>query len=188
MEIKNDNGTIKTLDELRDEVIDALVEVLENLDDDEALDLGNEFRDADGMDILHKNYEEELNDVLDGWSPYDLLNAGHNDWSDYDDYFALGDWGAFETTDDVWAGIELEDLAEEMLNGTFTPKNMPDDAQEILDEYEEAKEKLENYNPYRAECQEVINKFVNCEADVTDLLQMLDRLARTDEAWAKEDE
>ena len=63
---------------------------------------------------------------------------------------------------------------------------LDDDIKEILDDYEEAKEFLENLNPYRAKGEEVIARFMNCEADVTDLLQYIDKLVKDDNAWKEE--
>ena len=85
-------------------------------------------------------------------------------------------------TNDVWEDVDTSDLARDILNGNYS-HYLNSDIKDILDEYEEAEEEIENYNPYRAMCEEVIQRYVNCEADVTDLLQTLDKLAKTDDAW-----
>lgn len=183
MEIRK-NGKLRTEKELHEEVIDKLVEALENLDEDEALDLGNAYRVANHDAELYVNDEDNVNSELDGMDPYDILcNAGN--WDENDGYFSSDRWGDFGTTDEVWENVTLEDLAEDLLEGRYR-SSITTDIQEILEDYEEALEKLENYNEGRVLAEEVVRKYVNCEASVTDLLQALDKLAKTDEYW-KED-
>ena len=184
MEIKV-NGRLKTEDELRDEVIDKLVDALEDLADDEALDLGNAYRENNHDATLYTNDEDNINSELEGKDPYDILQMAGN-WDECDDYFSCDAWGELGTTNDVWEGVDLTDLADDLVNGYYTC-HITDDIQEILDDYEEALEKLNNYNEGRALAEEVIRKYVNCEADVTDLLQALDKLAKTDEYWREEE-
>ena len=176
------NGKIKSVDTLYDDAVEAIVDVLECLDTDAALDLGNEYRDRCGYDMLRYNDEENINEALEDESPYTILNAG---WSDYDDYFT---WDGYDLnmTDDVWNDIDLDDLAREILDGTRFYE-LPSEIKEILDEYNEVVEYVENYNPYRAEGETLLAKYTNCEADVTDLLQYIDRLVRNDEAWKEEE-
>lgn len=183
MEIKV-NGKLRTEDELREEVIDRLVDALENLDEDDALNLGNAYREANNDAVLYVNDEDNINSELDGKDPYEILQMAE-DWSEYDGYFSCDGWGEFGTTDAVWEGVDLEDLADDLVEGHYT-RHTPSDIQEILDEYEEALEKLTNYNEGRALAEDTIKRYVNCEADVTDLLQALDKLARTDEYWKEE--
>lgn len=183
MEIKNENGKIKTLDELFKEAKELMVDALDNLDTDDQLCIGNELRDRHGYARLYENKESCLNDILDGIDPAELLRMGQ-DWNDYADFFVY-DYD-LETTDDVWYDLDEEEIAEDILNEDFTPDYFPYELKEVLDNYLEAREQIENYNPYRAMCEEVVAKFVNCEADVTDLLQALDKLAKSDEAWGED--
>ena len=181
MEIKNENGKLKTLDQLFDEAVDMMVEVLDDLSTEEQLDIGNEYRDKNSYATLYENMESNLNDILEGMDPADLLRMGHEDWDDYSDFFTY-DYD-LNMTDDVWYDIEEDDLARELLSDTFRPRYLPSEVRDLIDEYEEAKEEIENYNPNKAMVEEVIKRYVNCEADVTDLLQTLDKLARNDELW-----
>lgn len=183
MEIKV-KGRLKTEDELREEVIDKLVDALEEMDDDDALNLGNAYRENNGDTELYVNDEDNLNSELAGKDPYDILQMASN-WDEGDDYFGIDSWNELGTTSDVWEGVDMEDLADDLLEGHYR-RHVTSDIQEILDDYEEALEKLNNYNEGRALAEEVVRKYVNCEATVTDLLQALDKLARTDEYWAEE--
>lgn len=185
MEIKTKSGNLKTEDELREEVIDKLVDALEEMDGDDALNIGNAYREDNHDSPLYVNDEDNINDELYGKDPYDILQMAGN-WDECDDYFSCDGWGELGTTNDVWEGIDLEDLADDLVEGRYT-RHITTDIQEILDDYEEALNKLENYNEGRALAEEVINRYVNCEADVTDLLQVLDKLARTDEYWKEEE-
>ena len=176
MEIKNENG-IKTVEELYDEAKELIVEELDCMSTEDALYLGNEIRERNSYDTLYENKRSCINEVLEGEEPYDILTS---DWDDYSDFFTWD--GSFNMTDDVWYDLDTNDIANDILNGEYY-NYITSDIKDILDEYEEIKEEIENYNPYRAMCEEVIAKYTNCEADVTDLLQTLDKLAKTDEAW-----
>ena len=184
MEIKV-KGKLKTEEQLRDEAIDALVDELENLDEDDALELGNAYRRANHDAELMVNDEDNLNSELDGKDPYEILQMAGN-WNECDDYFSCDSWGDFGTTSDVWENVDLVNLAQDLLDGDYTHER-PDEIEEILDDYEEALEKLNNYNEGRALAEEVIRKYTNCQADVTDLLQCLDKLVRNDEYWKEEE-
>lgn len=181
MEIKNDDGKLKTLDQLYDEAVDMMVDVLDDLSTEDQLDIGNEYRDRNSYAILYKNTESSLKDVLDGTDPADLLRMGHEDWDDYSDFFTY-DYG-LNMTDDVWYDIDEENLARKLLSGDFNPRYLPSDVRELVDEYETAKEEIENYNPMRTEGINLLVKYVNGEADVTDLLQYIDRLVKDESVW-----
>lgn len=184
MEIRK-NGKLRTEDELREEVIDKLVDALEDLDCDEALELGNAYREDNHDAILYTNDEDNINSELDGRDPYEILRMAEG-WDECDSYFTCGEWGDLGSTDDVWENVDLETLASDLIDGDYH-RHISDDIQEILDDYEEALEKLNNYNEGRLLAEEVVRKYVNCQATVTDLLQTLDKLAKTDEYWKEEE-
>lgn len=183
MEIKV-KGRLKSEEQLRDEAIDALVDALEDLDSDDALELGNAYRRANHDAELMVNDEDNLNSELDGKDPFEILQMAEN-WDECDGYFSCDSWGDFGTTDDVWENVDLCDLAQDLLDGRYE-RSTPNEITEIVEEFEEALEKLENYNEGRALAEDVVRKYVNCEASVTDLLQALDKLAKTDEYWKEE--
>lgn len=178
MEIRHENGKLKTLDELWDEAKETVIEELDTMLNEYALYLGNEIRDRNNYARLYENNEECLNEQLEGLDPYEVLNL---DW-DYSDEFFTWDGSDLNMTNDVWYDLDTDDIAEEILEGSYY-KYLPSDLKDYVDEYEDAKEILENYNPTKAKVEEVIRKYVNCQADVTDLLQTLDMLARNDELW-----
>lgn len=177
MEIKYEDGTLKTVEDLYKEAKELIVSELDCMGTEDALYLGNEIRDRNSYDTLYKNERSCINDILDGEEPYDILTS---DWDDCADFFTWD--GDFNMTDDVWYDLDTDEIADDILDGNYY-NYITSDIKDILDEYEEAKEKIENYNPYRAMCEEVITRYVNGEADVTDLLQTLDKLAKSDDAW-----
>lgn len=185
MEIKTKNGKVKTQEELLEEAVELMVdEGFGYCNSDDLLDVTNEARENIGYDKLYPNEEDELNEQLEDADPYQLLCCGNDSWSSGDYYFRYDGWDLY-TTDDLWEDLDEEEVARDLLTEDFVPDFMPREIANIIDEYKEALEELENYNPYRAMCEEVVKKYVNCEADVTDLLQTLDKLARTDEAWGE---
>lgn len=179
MEIKNENGKLKTLEELYEEAIEMIIDVLEDFSEEEQLDIGNAYREMQNYSKLYTNDDTTINEELEGVDPWELLRLGE-DWDSSDGYFT---WDGYDlyTTDDIWEDADPDDIARALLEGDMNARYR--ELVWALDEYDEAKEEIENYNPYRAMCEEVVARFVNCEADVTDLLQTLDKLAKTDEAW-----
>ena len=141
MEIKAE-GKLKTKDELREEVIDKLIEALEEMDEDDALNLGNAYREDNHDCPLYVNDEDNLNSELDGKDPYEILQMAY-DWNENDSYFGIDGWNELGTTDDVWEGIDLGDVADALLDGDYH-RHITDDIQKLLDDYEEALNKLEN--------------------------------------------
>ena len=175
------NGKYISLDELYDLAKEQIVDELECMNNEDALYLGNEIRDRNSYELLYENTEENLNEMLDGLDPYDILNLG---WDDYDEFFTFDgyDWNG---TNDVWCDLDTDEIADDILEGSYR-SYLTSDIKDILDDYEEAKEYLENLNEYRAMAEETLARYLNCEADVTDLLQLIDKLVRTDEVWAEE--
>lgn len=176
------NGKYITLDQLYDLAKEEIIDALDYMNNEDALYLGNHIREESGdYDQLYENNEEGINEVLDGWSPWDCIQL---DYDNYAEFFYLC-YGEPEFTNDVWVNLDTDDIAEDILDGSYS-SYLDDDIKEVLDDYEEAKEFLENLNPYRAKGEEVIARFMNCEADVTDLLQYIDKLVRDDNAWKEE--
>lgn len=182
-ELKKENGQYITLDQLYDLAKDAVIDELTfGMDGTEALDLGNHIREKKNEDLLYENSEENLNEQLDGEDPYTILNLG---WDDCAAYFTWNGWD-INTTDDVWEDLDVDDIAEDILDGSYANYTTYE-IKEIVADYEEAKEFLENLNPYREKARQVLNDYLNCNADVGDLLQCLDKLVRDDAAWHGEE-
>lgn len=183
MEIKNENGKLKTVEELYDEAKEMIVDELDNMDSDDALKLGNAIRDCKGYETLYENNEENINEQLEDWNPWDIIQLNYDDYSDY---FYM-DYGEPDFTDDVWCDLDTDEIADDILNGDYR-NYLTSDIKDIVDEYEDLKEQIKNYNPFRAEGEELLKRYVNCGADVTDLLQYIDRLVKNDDVWSKEEE
>ena len=176
-------GKFRSIDDLNEEAVERMVDAIENLDDSEALELSNYYRDIDYCDHLHANDEENLNDVLSGMNPYDILQI---DYDAYADYFSEDGYGDVEFTNDVWSGVDVEDAARAILGGEIKYHDLPGSIQDVYDEYEAARDALYNVREERKQAAQVISDYVNCKADVTDLLQMLDKLVRNDEIWGED--
>ena len=161
------------------------------MDSEEALELANEVRDENGGYRLYENTRSELNDQLCDFEPYDLLTMGYDE---YEDYFYLGGWGdEVEFTSDPWYDVDVEDLAREIESAVEEEEHipyfdyLPREILDLCEEYEEAR-KLLGRNPHRVEGEELLARYTNCEADVTDLLQYISRITKNDEVWAEEEE
>ena len=179
------HGRLITESELREDAIDLLTDTLEGyISWDETLEIANAYREWNGEPELCRNNEEELDEYLRTWSPHEILQAAAN-YSAGDDYFAC-DGDTIVTTSDEWEGLNIRDVATGIIDSDFNVPNRVKEVIDILNAYEEAKVELENYNPWRAKCQEMIRKYTSNEADVTDLLQLIDQLARHEEYWEEE--
>lgn len=179
--MRNADGTVMTADEIEDYFIERMIDEMDTLDTDDLLDLCNQYREENSLPRLYYNDYGELDDVLCDVSPSDLLYMGRDDWESSDEFFQYTYGSGLSTTDDVYEGIDREDVARDILIEEFEPDNL--DVEDLLEEYKQAKLALKNCNVYRIETEEVIRKYTNCEADVTDLLQMLSKLARTNDVW-----
>ena len=178
-EIKNVNGKYKTLAELYDDAVEIISEALDYLSDSEQIEIGNKWRDDNGYPILHYFEEDEVDEVLSDCSPWDIIHMEIETSYCGDRYFTYE--YDFEVTDDIWDNIDLEDLARELINGEASIDNR--EINDLISEYEDAKEYLENLNEDREAAREVLAKFVNCEADWKDLFTMLDKLVKNDDIW-----
>lgn len=177
-----ENGKYRTVESLWEEALDELEEALNDLNTDSALELGNAIREANGYELLQRNTDDEINSALRDIDPWDILNSA-GEWDDYSDFFI---WDGYDLycTDDVWYDLDTTEIARAILRGYHS---CPYEIQEIYDEYLEAIDKLNTINKERIEGENLLQKFVNCEADVTDLLQYIDRLVKNDEVWKEEE-
>lgn len=171
-------GKYISLEELYDMAKEEIVSELDDMNTEDALYLGNHIRDNNGYETLYENNETNINEILDGWEPWDIIQLDYDDYSD----FVYMSYGEPEFTNDVWTDLDTDEIAGEILDGDYT-HYLTSDIKDILDDYEEAKEFLENLNPILAEADELLSKYVNCQADVTDLLQFIDKLVRDEKLW-----
>lgn len=181
MEIIKKSGVLKTEDELYEEAVELLVDALEDLSEEEQIVIGNAYREM-GSPTLYCNDSATVDNEFSDLSPWELLQLGQS-WSEYDDYF-IYDGDNLQTTDDIWIDADTDDVARAILDGEISAKYMV--LANIVEEYKQAKEQIEHYNPWRAMCTEVVKKFTDGTASVADLLQTLDKLAKSEDAWRKE--
>jgi len=180
MEIRAKNGKYKSLDVLTEDAVEQLVDVINDLSEDEQFELSNLYRDNNGYDLLYRNDEEGINGALSDMAPYDVLQI---DYECYAEYFTYDGYDGVEFTNDLWANIDVEDIARAVLDDELRYGDLPLSVQEVFDEFTDACEELENVSAERKKVIAVISDYVNCKADVTDLLQTLERIARNDELW-----
>lgn len=183
MNITTTNGKIKSMDTLFDEALEEMMESIEdNLSDAQQLYVGNMYREDNGYTELRELNEYNINDALDGMKPWDIVNQ---DIDTYCSYFYYDGYDV-TCTDDVWEDITVEDIARAILNDDLRYRDLPRELQDIYDEYEEARDKLENMNEGRKMAYEIVQKYVNCDADVSDLLVVLGKLAKNEDYWSEE--
>jgi hypothetical protein len=176
------NGKIKSRDQLYDEAVEAMVEVLENLDSDEQLEIGNAYREYDGYPILHPNTDSEIDEALSDYSPSEIIQMEYDSCADF---FGI-EYGEIEFTSYPWAGIEVEDVARAILDDEIGNLESPSDIKEIYESYVNAVNELENMNEGLKMATTTLNAYLNNQADVSDLLVTLSKLVRGD--YWKEDE
>lgn len=177
-DVKDQNGKLKTLDDVREEAMRVIASEMDCLNEDDQLEIGNRWREEKGYERLRMLDEYEVNDALEDCEPWEILHFTCGNWDDYFYY----DGYDFCTTSDIWEDVDLDDVAEAIVNGDFDAECR--DIEEILDEYHEVVEYLENFNEYREMAREVLAKFTAGEAGWNDLYAVLDKLVKTDDAWA----
>ena len=127
---------IKDGSDLYSELLEVLEEALTDMDEGDALEIGNEYRDRQGDELLQELDEYTINDLLEDMTPYEILQSASD--IDIDDRYIYRDaWGDIGTTDDVYCGLRVSEVAEwiadnepRVIHGT--------DAGDIMDEYNEA--------------------------------------------------
>ncbi len=180
IEIKKADGKYKTVEEIKEEVKELLIDELDCTDTDELLDFTNEVRYAspDGGTKLYKNEESDINDQLSDMDPWDLLQL---DYDNYSEFFYM-EYGEPVFTDNIWHDLGEDDIADEILDGKWY-NELPWSVKQLVDEYNEVLEELNNLNPIRREASELLIKYMKYEANVGDLLQFIDKIAKNDEIW-----
>ena len=132
-----ENGKYITPARLYELAKEEVISELGCMDNEDALYLGNHIREENDDDILYENNEDCINDVLDGWSPWDCIQM---DYDNYADYFYM-DYGEPTFTNDVWCNLDEDEIVEDILDGSYA-QYINDDIREVLNDYEEAKEYL----------------------------------------------
>ena len=178
--IKYADGRLKTRDALYDEAKDELIEALEDLRWDTALELSNRYRENNGYNHLNVMEEDILNDMLEGETPWNIINLEVDTSVRYFAYDGYDFYG----TDDVWDDVDIESFADDILDELYGC--LPDAIQDIVEEYTEAVEALNSVGNTRREVINLVAKFTNCKADQYDLLAMLDKLAHSEGIFAEE--
>lgn len=184
------NGKLISQDDLREQAVEKLVGIFDDMSIDDLLELCNYYREENDEEIAREFNEDNINEALEDWSPWDILNLG-NDISWSYDYFRPNRWGDdLEFTDDVTDGLDLEDVAEwileEYIEGGYSRRYLDYDGRELLDAYEEASRKIEELSQYPMMIERVIKDYKNCEADQYDLIYTLEKILRQCDIVAKD--
>lgn len=187
MDIRNDEGQLKSKDEIKSEAVGKIIDLIYGLDIEDKIILGNQYRQDNYMAILYENTEEVINDVFGKLDPYDLLEMGNYDWDRQSDYFTYNDDSGIEMTDDVWYDIEQEDVASAILEEEITPKVTLEGLKEIIKDYNDTIEEWRKTNTYREKARVLVTKFKNHEATPVELAEFLETLVKTDEIWRLND-
>ena len=126
-----DSKTTTTKSDLEDNLQDAIKDALENMSDNDALELINEYNDSNGYDTIYEMDENGINDALDGYSPWDVINM-EIDTSDY--YFT---WDGYDinTFNDVWENVSIDELTDWIIRNEYRDNT---DIDMIYDDFEEA--------------------------------------------------
>ena len=177
----------KKLEELAEQLHEKIESVLDYLDSEDLLRLGNAYRDNHYGNELHELTDYELDSELNGYDPSQIIDfvLENRYFSKDDEYFSF-DGYELQSTDDPLEDTDFDEIAD-MIIEEMDDYDI-DDISDILREYEEAKEELEeelnNLNENQEAAREVLEKFTNCEADWRDLYAMLEKLVRDDDVWA----
>ena len=110
---ENKEKLFELLQELDDE---QTLELLQELDDEQTLELWNEYCSeyGRGEDNIYYLDEWTINDLFYN-NPFGLLNSLDDDFDKHDEYFKDGTYG-LESFSDIFDVVDLEDLAEYILN------------------------------------------------------------------------
>lgn len=179
-----ENGKYKVAGQLRDEARNLMLSTIEDdLTGIELLELGNLYREWDGGNTLYENTEDVINRELKHCDPVWLLEQDYDSWASY---FAIDDWGGdLSFTDDALEGLDVYDVVDAILDEDLALHRLPDALKDIFEDWQEALTSLESVNKFRKEIDDTISAYTNCEADVSDLLILLGKLANNEDIWEK---
>lgn len=122
----------------KQEKIDAIKEILNNLDDSELFGIHCDYCDAINYPDDRMYSMEEFNDLYNGNDPLEIAGAiCGTDFSANDNYFWYNGYGNLESGY-AYDHVDTEEVAEWMLENENSLGN--DDIQELFDEWEENEE------------------------------------------------
>lgn len=112
---------------------EKLVEYINNLDDDELIELHNSYCEAAGYEDDRVYSTDELDEILDGRTPTDILSMGfYGDFRPQHDFFWFDGYGNLKSADYITdMPIYAIDIANYVLSEKDSLGN--DEIQEILD-------------------------------------------------------
>ena len=119
---------------------EKLVEYINSLDDDELIELHNSYCEAAGYEDDRIYRQDDLDEVLEGRTPTDILLRGfYGDFNPMHEFFWFTGNGNLESADYMsGTPIYAEDIADYILSEEDSLGN--DEIQEILDGEEELQE------------------------------------------------
>ena len=189
-EIKK-NGKFISQDELFEKATEELKDIIEDMSLDDLLDVLNYYRDEIGEELVREFNEESVDDALEDWSPWEILNLGH-DISWHYDYFRMTSYGDLEGTDDVAEGLDLSDVAAWLLkegkDEIIGEYYLDREALDLIEAYEAAAKKLDSYLKYAGMLSDTLEAFKNCKADQFDLVYAIEKVLRDCDIVAKSDD
>lgn len=115
------------------EADETLVEIIENLDDEKAVEIWNEYCESVNYDDDRIYAMWELDELFYGRTAHDLLDALSDDFRSRDDWFKYTIYG-LESFDNPYDHIDIEDMA------VWVAENESDFGVDELTEYFEAHE------------------------------------------------
>lgn len=141
IEITNENKNIKNEKENKimktyDEKVEAIKNIIEDMDDSDAVALHNEYcyetNDYDGEIIEMERFDE----ICEGMTPSDIANhIFYGDFNPNHEYFHYDGYGNFESTNYPTDWIYPGDIAREVIDRECSFEN--DEIQEEIDSWNE---------------------------------------------------
>ena len=138
IENKKENRTMKTYDEK----VEAIKNIIEDMDDSDAVALHNEYcnetNDYDDEIIEMERFDE----ICEGMTPSEIARSiFFGDFNPNHDYFHFNGYGNFESTDFPTDWIYLSDIAKEVVDRECAFEN--DEIQEEIDSWSDDDEEDE---------------------------------------------
>ena len=97
---------------------DMIRDFLFSIADYEVIDLWNEFCDDSYFSDLRVYHMSELDDLLRGCTATEVLESVDSDFSTYDDFFIRDDYDLFESHNDIYDIIDLDELIDYIIDNS----------------------------------------------------------------------
>lgn len=108
----------------RGKTADDWKEILEDLDDDELIDVWNDYTEQNNDPDSYIFYMGEIDDIFPCSSASDIINTLATGFSSHHRYFQFNGYGHLESFNDLSDHVYISDIVRAIVDGYYDPSNV----------------------------------------------------------------